>query len=321
LKNLPDYDSPSAINAFLRERGFAPQKKFGQNFLIRRQARERLASALSPPEGASVWEIGAGIGAMTAILLEAGARVKAFEIDRGFCRILTEIFSDSENFSLVEGDVLETYKVEGAQGAPCGAEFLAGNLPYNIAARLIGSLIEGGLFFKRMVVTVQREVAQRIAAKPGSPDYSSFSVLCSSVYTVKPVISLKGDCFYPMPNVDSQGLCLELKDAAVREGYTPFFYRMVRALFTSRRKTLKNNLLTFVKMKAAEQGRAAEEICAALLQTAGLDPAERAENLACEDFLRLSTALSAALTPVLHFSHAPFNQLRRSPQVKPLKII
>jgi 16S rRNA (adenine1518-N6/adenine1519-N6)-dimethyltransferase len=261
---------------------------------------------------------------MTALLLERGARVKAFEIDRGFCRILTELFSDSENFSLVEGDVLETWKGEVspcAQGETYGAEFLAGNLPYNIAARLMGSLIEGGLFFKRMVVTVQREVARRIAAKPGSPDYSSFSVLCSSVYTVKPVILLKGDCFYPVPNVDSQGLCLDLKDAADREEYTPFFYRMVRALFVSRRKTLKNNLLTFVKREAAEQGRAAEELCAGLLQTAGLDPAERAENLACEDFLRLSAALSAALTLAPHFSHTPFSQSRRSSQVKPLKII
>jgi 16S rRNA (adenine1518-N6/adenine1519-N6)-dimethyltransferase len=186
----------------------------------------------------------------------------------------------------VEGNALKTWKGEG------GAEFLAGNLPYNIAARLIGDFIEGGLFFKRMVITVQREVALRIAAKPGSPDYSSFSVLCSSAYSVKHIIALKSECFYPAPNVDSSGLCLERKDSSSREGYAPIFYRMVRALFASRRKTLKNNLLRFIKSMDAKNG-AEEELCAELLRTADIDPAERAENLSGEDFKRLSTALGA----------------------------
>jgi 16S rRNA (adenine1518-N6/adenine1519-N6)-dimethyltransferase len=216
-------------------------------------------------------------------MLDGGARVKAFEIDRGFCGVLKELFSGSENFSLVEGDVLETWRGEGS------AEFLAGNLPYNIAARLIGVFIENGIYFKRMAVTVQREVARRMAAKPGSPDYSSFSVLCSSVYTVKSVVALKSDCFYPAPNVDSMGLCLELKEAARREEYTPLFYRIVRALFASRRKTLKNNLLPFIKPQAVKNGVEAAALCAELLHEAGINPKERAENLACEDFLRLST--------------------------------
>jgi 16S rRNA (adenine1518-N6/adenine1519-N6)-dimethyltransferase len=285
LRNLPNYDSPSAINAFLQERGLAPQKRFGQNFLIRRNAREKLSRALSPPKDSTVWEIGAGLGAMTSILLDRGARVKAFEIDKGFCGVLTELFSDSKNFSLVEGDALKTWKGEG------GAEFLAGNLPYNIAARLVGGFIENGLFFKRMVITVQREVALRMAAKPGSPDYSSLSVLCSSAYSVKHIAALKSDCFYPAPNVDSSGLCLERKDSAPIEGYTPHFYRTVRALFASRRKTLKNNLLTFIKSAGPKNGGTAEELCARLLRATDLDPAERAENLACEDFIRLSTAL------------------------------
>jgi 16S rRNA (adenine1518-N6/adenine1519-N6)-dimethyltransferase len=289
LNGLPNYDSPAAINAFLRQRELAPQKKFGQNFLIRRGAREKLARALSPSQDSTIWEIGAGLGAMTAILLENGARVKAFEVDKGFCGVLRELFSRSQNFSLVEGDALKTWKGEG------GAEFLTGNLPYNIAARLIGDFIENGLFFKRMVVTVQREVALRIAATQGSPDYSAFSVLCSSAYSVKRIIELKSDCFYPAPNVASSGLCLELKAPSRREGYTPFFYRMVRALFASRRKTLKNNLLAFIKSEDVKNGAAEEELCAELLRTANLDPAERAENLACEDFKRLCASLNTVI--------------------------
>jgi 16S rRNA (adenine1518-N6/adenine1519-N6)-dimethyltransferase len=282
LKDLLNYDSPSAINAFLKERGLSTQKKFGQNFLIQRHAREKLVDSLDLPHEASVWEIGPGLGAMTDELLRRNARVKAFEIDSGFCRILAEIFSQSKNFSLVKGDALETWKGEGR------AEFLLSNLPYNIAARVIGGFIEQGVFFKRMALTVQHEVARRMMAAPASPDYSSFSVLCSSVYVIKPVVFLKRNYFYPVPNVDSEGLCLELKEAS--DGiYTPLFYRIVRALFASRRKTVKNNLLAFVKPQCGEL-LPAETLCASTLKAAGVSPTERAENLSKEDFLRITKA-------------------------------
>jgi 16S rRNA (adenine1518-N6/adenine1519-N6)-dimethyltransferase len=284
LNDSPDFDSPAAINAFLAERGLAPQKKFGQNFLVNRRAREKLVEALLPLPDASVWEIGPGLGAMTDLLLDTGARVTAFEIDRGFCVLLSAIFAGRENFRLVEGDALETWKGEGR------ADFLLGNLPYNIAAHIIGGFIENGVFFKRMVVTVQREVARRIMARPATPDYSSFSVLCSSVYTARSVMPLNRDCFYPVPNVDSEGLCLELKPPALRAGYTPFFYRMVRALFARRRKTIKNGLLAFLKTESASPNQTAG--ASRLLLTAGIAPAERAENLAREDFLRLARVLS-----------------------------
>ncbi|MDR0410252.1 MAG: 16S rRNA (adenine(1518)-N(6)/adenine(1519)-N(6))-dimethyltransferase RsmA, partial [Spirochaetaceae bacterium] len=278
MKNLPNYDSPAAINTLLEERGLAAQKRFGQNFLIRRHIRDKLIAALELPQCAEVWEIGAGLGAMTAELLGRGARVKAFEIDRGLCSVLTELFSHFENFSLVEGDVLETWKGEGR------AEFLLGNLPYNIAARIIGGFTESGVFFRRMALTLQHEVARRIIAPPSSPDYSSFSVLCSSVYKARSIAFLKKDCFYPVPNVDSECICLEVKDNA-RETYSPLFYRMVRALFTSRRKTIKNNLIAFLKTR--HKNLHAEELCAAMLKTAGIPQSERAENLTIEDFSRL----------------------------------
>jgi 16S rRNA (adenine1518-N6/adenine1519-N6)-dimethyltransferase len=284
LNGLPDFDSPAAINAFLAGRGLAPQKKFGQNFLVNRRARERLTEALAPPQNASVWEIGPGIGAMTALLLDTGARVTAFEIDRGFCALLPGIFAGRENFRLVEGDALETWKGEGR------ADFLLGNLPYNIAAHIIGGFIENGVFFKRMVVTVQREVARRIMARPASPDYSSFSVLCSSVYTARSVMPLNRGSFYPAPNVDSEGLCLELRPPALRAGYTPFFYRMVRTLFSRRRKTVKNGLLAFLNTESPNPNLTAG--ASYLLQMAGIAPNERAENLAREDFLRLARVLS-----------------------------
>jgi 16S rRNA (adenine1518-N6/adenine1519-N6)-dimethyltransferase len=169
-----NYDSAAALKALLEERGLGMRKKFGQNFLINPLVRRKLADALEVGEGDAVWEIGPGLGAMTRELLERKARVRAFEIDPGFSALLEDFFKDELNFTLVQGDVLKTWRRAEKAG------YLLGNLPYNIGAVFLADLIEGRRFFKRMVVTVQREVARRMAAKPGSADYSSFSVLIGS---------------------------------------------------------------------------------------------------------------------------------------------
>ena len=249
------------------------QKKFGQNFLINPATRQALAEALVCEAEDEVWEIGPGFGAMTALLLEKGLTVRAFEIDAGFIRVLKQIFADNKNFNLVEGDVLKTWRAQRP------AQFLLGNLPYNIAAALIAELTENGRIFTRMVVTVQKEVALRMLASAGSPDYSSFSVLCASVYRVKPLMTISPSSFYPQPNVDSMGVLLESKNAG---SYPPVFYPLVRALFASRRKTIKNNLTNFTSSR---------EICASVLGESALSGNERAEDLELEVFLSLAKSL------------------------------
>jgi 16S rRNA (adenine1518-N6/adenine1519-N6)-dimethyltransferase len=271
-----NYDSPAALRAFLEERGLAMRKRYGQNFLVKAEARRALVDALGAQAGDAVWEIGPGLGSMTSLLLERGLALSAFEIDTGFIAVLKEEFGALPHFTLIEGDVLKTWK----QAAP--APFLLGNLPYTIGAALLGDMIEGGRIFDRMVVTVQKETALRMAAGPGSRDYSSFSVLCSSVYTIRPLLELKGAAFYPVPRVDSSAVVLEKRaDVAVDE-YPPLFYPLVRALFSSRRKTVKNNLEGFIKgrMRAAD-----------LLEKAGISATSRAEELGSEDFLRLARLL------------------------------
>jgi 16S rRNA (adenine1518-N6/adenine1519-N6)-dimethyltransferase len=275
---LINYDSPQALRAFLAERGLGIRKKFGQNFLINPGLRKALADALAPEGGEEVWEVGPGLGAMTCLLLERGLRVKAFEIDPGFCGILREIFREERNFCLIEGDVLKTWT--GQDEAPC----LLGNLPYNIGAVLLADFIEKGRFFKRMVVTVQKEVARRMAAPPGSADYSSFSVLCASAYRVRPLMTIRGASFYPAPRVDSQGLCLSLKEPA--RVYPKNFYPLVRHLFSSRRKTVKNNLRRFLGGN--------EELARSLLDESGISGEERAENLDIEVFAALAERLETA---------------------------
>jgi len=280
-----NYNSASALRAFLDQEGLGMQKKFGQNFLINPETRKALVQALDAQSGDEVWEIGPGLGAMTALLLEKGLKVKAFEIDLGFIRVLKNIFSEDKNFTLVEGDVMKTWQAQSS------APFLFGNLPYNVAAALLADLIENNCIFSRMVVTVQKEVAQRMAASAGKPDYSSFSVLCASVYKVKSLMTIRPSSFYPQPNVDSMAVLLEKKDI---QKYPAVFYPLVRALFASRRKTIKNNLLNFLSSRFGESlqnKQAVQDLCASVLQSNSLNGGERAESLELETFLSLALSI------------------------------
>jgi 16S rRNA (adenine1518-N6/adenine1519-N6)-dimethyltransferase len=281
-----NYDSARELKAFLEKQGLGMRKKFGQNFLINREIRKRLVDALAAEPGAAVWEIGPGLGAMTRELLDRGHAVRAFEIDPGFIRVLGELFSGEAGFTLIEGDALKTWR------AAEGADFLLGNLPYNVGAAFLAALIEGGRFFTRMVVTVQKEVALRAAAPPGSPDYSSFSVLCASAYRVRPLMTIGGASFYPAPHVDSRGLCFErLAGAGSRPA---LFHPLVRALFASRRKMIKNTLRLFIA--ARSQGGSDPGVLAGdLLAAAGLGGGERAETLDVQTFEALAKGLEDRL--------------------------
>jgi 16S rRNA (adenine1518-N6/adenine1519-N6)-dimethyltransferase len=285
LNPLIDYNSPVALRTFLEKHGLGAQKKFGQNFLINPEARKKLVAALEIHPNGSLWEVGPGLGAMTVGLLDSGARVTVFEIDRGFSNHLRELFGSQENFKIVEGDVLKTWPQEYGIQRP---DYFFGNLPYNIAAVLLGDLIEGNALFQRMVVTVQKEVAQRMIAPPGTEHYSSFSVLCSSVYRITPLMTLKGASFFPPPNVDSQAVKMELRRDLADQSFPPLFYPLVRGLFSSRRKTVRNNLIPFLSSRGLD--RAADRALTAL-SAAGIEPNQRAETLDLDEFLNLARTL------------------------------
>ena len=282
----PDYNSPVALKNFLDENGLAMQKKFGQNFLVNEKARKAIIDGLDVGEGTTVWEVGPGLGAMTDELLRRGAKLTAFEIDYGFARFLPQFFSEyaeKGSFSVVEGDVLKTWKKVATQGIP--ARFF-GNLPYNIAATIIGDTINAGIRFEKCVFTIQKEVGQRMVAKPASADYSSFSVLCQWAYDVKTVLDLAGGNFWPKPNVVSRAVLMTRKADFPRCKNPQGFMRLIRALFASRRKTVRNNLLPFVN-----DGAQADKA----LLLSGIAPTERAENLSVEKLLSLSDAIESVL--------------------------
>ncbi|HOX31536.1 MAG TPA: 16S rRNA (adenine(1518)-N(6)/adenine(1519)-N(6))-dimethyltransferase RsmA, partial [Spirochaetales bacterium] len=270
-----DYDSPSALKAFLEAEGLAMSKRFGQNFLISRGARERVLAELKleAGSGAPVWEIGPGIGSMTALALDAGLAVTAFEIDHGFARVLRSAFGARPGFRLVEGDFLDTWRgeLEAAGRAP---DRVFGNLPYSAANAIVAALLEGGLIPPRMVFTVQKEAALRMAAKPGVKDYSAFSVLCTSACKVRLAFDLGAASFWPVPKVTSTVATLEPRRDPVAAGERKAFSAFVRAGFSSRRKTLRNNL------RAAGYDEAA---LAAALESLGIRADVRAEALKPEE--------------------------------------
>lgn len=282
----PDYNSPIALKNFMDENNMAMQKKFGQNFLVNADARKKLIDVLDVKPGMKVWEVGPGLGSMTSGLLERGVNLTVFEIDHGFARLLTQFFEEYANsgyFSLVEGDVLKTWpKFAKENDIP---ERFFGNLPYNVAATIIADTITKGFRFDKAVFTIQKEVGQRMNAKPGTEDYSSFSVLCQWAYDVKPVMDLAGGNFWPVPNVASRAVLMTKKEDFPKCENPELFRKMVRQIFALRRKTLRNNLSRFVKA----------EICDEALKIAGIEPSIRAENLSVEDLLKLSDALNSVI--------------------------
>ena len=275
----PDYNSAKNLKEILDQNGFSMQKKFGQNFLINPDARKKLIDCLDINKNTKVWEIGPGLGAMTSEILERGADLTVFEIDRGFISLISEFFkpyAEKNKFRIIEGDVLKNWKKELERGKP---DRLFGNLPYNIAATIIADTIENNIRFDKCLFTVQKEVAQRMCAKAGSEDYSSFSVLCNWAYDIKPVLDLNGNNFWPKPNVDSRAVIMTPKENFPCCKEPEHFCKLQRALFSSRRKNVRNNLTGFIKNndKALEY-----------LEKAKIDSTLRAEVLSIEQILHLS---------------------------------
>ena len=274
-----NYDSVKEVISVLESEGLAMSKKFGQNFLIDHNARESIREKIAYKENLSAWEIGPGMGAITSLVLNSGIKVKAFEIDKGFCRLLKErAFSDEANFTLIEGDALKT--IANQSEIP---DIIYGNLPYNVGSIIIARLIENSILPERMVYTLQREVVERICAKENSDDYSSFSVLCQIDY--KPTLSfvIRKGCFYPEPQVESAVVVMEKrKESLVPESLRETFLEVNRALFSQRRKTIKNNLKA-LNLKDIDR----------VIASSNLAGNERAETLSIEKIVEIAKAVNS----------------------------
>ena len=274
-----NYDSISEIDSILKENGLAMSKKFGQNFLTSRQGRERVLELMNLESGMKAWEVGPGLGAITHLVLKAGVDLTCFEIDHGFAEILrTKAFGDEKGFTLVEGDALKT--LFNYSYTP---DRIIGNLPYNVGSVIIARLIERSILPDLMVFTLQKEVVERMCAKPSDESYSSFSVLTQLDYENKLALTLKKGCFWPQPQVDSAVVVMKKREKSlVSDELRPVFLPLIRDLFSQRRKTIKNNLTS------SKYGNLGKDAISELISKAGLTGGERAEALSFEDLIRIA---------------------------------
>jgi 16S rRNA (adenine1518-N6/adenine1519-N6)-dimethyltransferase len=281
-----NHQSPSEIRSVLAALGLRLQKRWGQNFLINRSARDRIVGLIQPRATDLVWEIGPGLGALTELLLPQVRRLVVFEIDRGLIGYLEREFGGHPAFVLVAGDALKRWRESYAEQAP---DAIIGNLPYSSASALLAAFAEGRLTVPRLVFTVQRELARRMVAAPGEKNYSSFSVLCQSAFEVRECFELKPGSFFPPPAVTSTVVQLAPRPSLVSASEWAFFLRVLRALFRSRRKTIRNNLLG-----AGLPG--SENDLSVALQRAEVQPGQRSEELTPERLARLAAEIRKQLS-------------------------
>ena len=276
-----NYDSPKEIERVLSEKGLAMTKKFGQNFLVSPSGREKLVKLMELEEGMKVWEIGPGLGAITHMILKENVDLYSFEIDHGFASLLSgPAFGDESRFTLVEGDALKTLFKKRLLPLP---DRIVGNLPYNVGSVMIAKLIENSYLPPLMVFTLQKEVVDRMTAKTGEDDYSSFSVLTQIDYENKLMLKLPRGCFWPQPNVDSAVVVMKRREnSLVDDTLRPVFIPLLRDIFQQRRKTIRNNL------NSSEYGNLGKDKVEEILSLSGLSGNERAEALSWDSLIKLS---------------------------------
>jgi len=253
------------------ERG-AARKRFGQHFLVDSYAVDTIIRTTDPRPGDHLIEIGPGQGVLTGPLVASGAELLAIEIDRDLVARLTSRYAQAPNFRLHSGDVLKFDFA--ALPLVAGGWKVVGNLPYNISTPLIMLLLNHAARFSRMVVMVQREVAERMAAVEGSHSYGRLSVMVQRRCSVRSILDIGPDSFEPPPKVDSSVLELVPHAEPLDESFEAWLADVVRFAFSARRKTVAN----------AMRG----QIDPSAFVTAGIDPGARAEQLSVADFVRLA---------------------------------
>lgn len=264
--------------ALLRAHGLQPKKSLGQNFLADPSGLDKViqAAGLSPDD--TVLEIGAGLGSLTVLLAQTVRRVIAVEIDHGLIAPLTEAVSEYDNVRIVEGDILKIPPEELNLGE---AYLVVANIPYYISSAIIRRLLETQNRPARIVLTVQQEVAERICAKDGKFSLLALSVQVFGVPRIQARIG--AGCFYPAPDVDSAVLSITLfPQPLIATEELDAFFRLARAGFSQKRKTLRNTLSAGLGLPAVQ--------AESLLAAAGIDPRRRAETLSIAEWGQLTDA-------------------------------
>ena len=283
---IADY---SVTRAILERHGFTFKKSFGQNFLTDTNILQKIVDTAEIDENVNVIEIGPGIGALTEFLAENAAEVMTFEIDERLVPILADTLRDFDNVRVVNEDILKSdlqARIKEFANPNLPIKVVA-NLPYYITTPILMHLIESGIPFSEFVVMMQREVADRISAQPNSKSYGSLSIAVQYYMTAKVAFIVPRTVFVPAPNVDSAILKMVRRDQlAVGVKDEAFFFKVSKASFTHRRKTLWNNLTSYFG-KSNEVKTKLESA----LDNAELSPSVRGEALDLQEFAHLADSL------------------------------
>lgn len=282
--------NPQRTIEVIKKYEFCFQKKFGQNFLIDGHVLDKIIAGAGVTKDDMVLEIGPGIGTMTQYLAEAAGKVVAVEIDRNLLPILQETLADYDNVKVIHADVLsidlEKLVQEENGGRPIK---VVANLPYYITTPIIMALFEQHVPLANVTVMVQKEVAARMKSGPGSKDYGALSLAVQ--YYAEPYIvaNVPCNCFMPRPNVDSAVIRLtRYEEPPVQVKDEKMLFKIIRASFNQRRKTLQNGL-----NNSSELNFTKDQIAAAIAE-AGFSPSVRGEALTLEQFAKLTDILLKA---------------------------
>ncbi|MGE4400534.1 MAG: 16S rRNA (adenine(1518)-N(6)/adenine(1519)-N(6))-dimethyltransferase RsmA [Desulfobulbus sp.] len=278
----------------LKRQGLAPQKKLGQNFLIHERTPRRIVDLAGLAPDDQVIEVGVGLGALTRPLAEASAKVIGLEADSGIIRMHQDQQDLPANVELIHADVL---KVDFATLIEPGKRLkIVANLPYSISSPFLFRLIEHAELMDFAVIMLQKEVAQRLAAQPGTKEYGAPTVLLAACAKVEPLLSVHPAEFHPQPKVDSLVIRITFHPQPklvqeLGEFNRPLFTRIVHAAFGQRRKTLLNGLSSGQLMQDKSQLTLA-------IEAAGISPSVRAETLDLQQFVNLTRSIDRALTRI-----------------------
>jgi 16S rRNA (adenine1518-N6/adenine1519-N6)-dimethyltransferase len=280
-----DIYKKSELTALLSRHKFTMSKSLGQNFLTDRNIIEKIADALDITEDDLVVEIGPGVGSLTKELSEGASLVKSVEIDRKLLPLLDEVLRDSPNTQIINEDFMKVNLSELVEGR---AYKLIGNLPYYITTPIIMKVLEEGPKPESMVFMIQKEVAQRLSAKPGTKDYGTITVAAGYYCKIEYLFTVSREVFLPKPNVDSAVIRMTpYKDLPVKVEDSNILSKVIKAGFGQRRKTLSNSLKQV-------DGLSGDDVKLALKRSE-IDPRRRAETLDISEFARLSDTVTLLL--------------------------
>lgn len=288
MDKMEKLSNPQKTIEVLQKYNFSFQKKFGQNFLIDPHVLDKIIAAAEITKDDFVLEIGPGIGTLTQYLAEAAREVVAVEIDSTLIPILEDTLSAYDNVSVINEDVLKVDLRKLAEERNGGKPIkVVANLPYYITTPIIMSLFESHVPLKSLTVMVQKEVALRMQAGPGTKDYGALSLAVQ--YYANPYLAanVPPNCFMPRPNVGSAVIRLtRFEETPVQVKDEKLLFRLIRASFNQRRKTLQNGLVNSQELDFTKKQ------VAAAIATLGVSPSVRGEALTLEQFAALANALS-----------------------------